>query len=96
MGEKRLGAQRKLNKTNIDRVPKRAGVYVIKSRSGGIQYVGMSVNLRTRLQQHLTQENIPNAHTYQTRTCRSTKRAANLERDYIQRYKPKYNILKKK
>jgi excinuclease UvrABC nuclease subunit len=96
MGEKRLGAPRRFSKTNIERAPNRAGIYVVKSARGVTQYVGMSRNIRTRLEQHLTQESIPNASIYQTRTCRSAKKAANLERDYIRRYGPKYNILKKK
>ena len=96
MVEKRLGTPRRWSETNIKGAPNSAGIYVVKSKRGAAQYVGMSSNIRTRLKQHLTQESIPNASTYQTRTCRSSRRAANLERDYIKRYKPKYNILKKK
>jgi len=96
MGKKRLGARHRFNKTNIERAPKRAGIYVVRNPRGATQYVGMSRNIRTRLKKHLNDESIPNASTYQTRTCRSSRRAANLERDYIKRYKPKYNILKNK
>jgi excinuclease UvrABC nuclease subunit len=96
MGEKRLGARHRFNKTNIERAPKRAGIYVVRNPHGATQYVGMSRNIRTRLRQHLTEESIPNASTYQMRTCRSSTRAANLERDYIKKYNPRYNILKNK
>ena len=96
MGEKRLGSPRRLTKTNISRTPDRAGIYVVKSAQGAIQYVGMSRKLKTRLEQHLAQKSIPNANTFQIRTCRSAKKAANLERNYIRRYRPKYNILKNK
>jgi len=96
MGEKRLGTRYRFNKTNIERAPNHAGIYVVRNARGATQYVGMSRNIRTRLEHHLTQESIPNASTYQMRTCRSSKKAATLERDYIKRYRPKYNILKNK
>ena len=96
MGEKRLGALHRFNKTNIERAPKRAGIYVVRNPRGTAQYVGMSRNVRTRLGEHLTNESIPNASTYQTRTCKSSRKATALERDYIKRYNPRYNILKNK
>ncbi len=93
---KKLGASRKLNKTNIERVPKRTGIYVIKSDRGATQYIGRSQNLKARLSQHHSQKSIPNASTFQTRTTRSVRKAATLESEYIRRYKPRYNILKNK
>ncbi|NLP11463.1 GIY-YIG nuclease family protein [bacterium] len=36
----------------IDRSPQTPGVYLLKDREGGILYVGKSINLRKRLQQH--------------------------------------------
>jgi excinuclease UvrABC nuclease subunit len=96
MGEQRLGPRHKFNRTNIEHAPKRAGIYVIRSPRGTTQYVGVSRNIRTRLGQHLSNDSIPNASTYQTRTCRSSRMAANLERHYIKKYNPKYNILKNK
>lgn len=93
---KRLGGARKFSKTNIEGVPDRTGIYVIKNKEGATQYVGMSQKLRTRLEQHLNQKDIPGADTVQTRTTRSTKQATKAEGDYIRRLKPKYNVLKNK
>jgi|GEM_PF-2428418 len=96
MGEKKLGASRRLNKTNIERAPNRTGIYVIKSDRGVTQYVGRSQNLKARLSQHHSKKSIPNASTFQTRTVRSVRKVEALESEYIRRYKPKYNILKNK
>jgi len=93
---KRLGGEKGFTKTNIEKVPDHTGIYVIKSKGGQTQYVGVSQKVRTRLAQHLSQRDIPGAHNFQTRSLRSIKQAENLEGDYIKRHKPKYNILKKK
>lgn len=96
MGEQRLGPRRRFNRTNIEGAPKRPGIYVIRNPRGTTQYVGVSRDVRKRLGKHLADDSIPNAHTYQTRTCKSSRRAANLERRYIEKYNPRYNILKNK
>lgn len=93
---KRLGVTRKFNKTNIEDVPDRTGIYLIKSERGEPRYLGISKKLKTRLEEHLNQKDIPGGHTFQTRTVRSRAQAAKLEREYISRLRPKYNILKKK
>ena len=93
---KRLGGEKRFTKTDIKKVPDRTGIYIIKSKGGQTQYVGVSQKVRTRLAQHLTQKDVPGAHTFKTRPLRSIKQAKNLEGDYIKRHKPKYNILKKK
>lgn len=93
---KKLGGQKRFTKTNVEKVPDRTGIYVIKSEGGQTQYVGVSQKMKTRLAQHLRQKDIPGAHAFQTRPLRSKKQAENLEGDYIKRHKPKYNILKKK
>lgn len=93
---KRLGTERRLTKENIERTPDRTGIYVIKNARGATQYVGRSQNLKTRLTQHLDQKDIPGADSFQTRTLTSKKQAENLEGRYIERYKPKYNMLKNK
>jgi len=93
---KRLGGEKRFTKANIEKAPDRPGIYVIKNEKGATQYVGMSQKLRTRLEQHLSQKDIPGADTFRTRPVRSTKQAENLEGRYIENYKPRYNILKNK
>lgn len=95
MGD-RLGSRRKLNQTNIRKVPNRCGVYVIRNRSGDAQYIGMTRTLKTRLKQHLGQMSLPGADSFQIRTAPSSRNAKRLEKDYIKRYRPKYNIQKNK
>jgi len=93
---KRLGGKQKLDKSHLDSVPDKPGVYVIRNKKGDVQYVGMSKQLKTRIAQHADQKDVPGASSVQTRTTRSEKRAQRLEEDYIKRYKPKYNIQKNK
>jgi len=93
---KKLGDTWKFNKPNVEKTPDSTGIYVVKNRRGGTQYVGISQNLRTRLKQHLNQQDIPGADGFQIRTVRSKKQAENLEGNYIRRLKPKYNVLKHK
>lgn len=95
MGD-RLGNRRKLNQTNIGTVPNKCGVYVIRNKKGDAQYIGMTKSLRTRLSQHLGQRSLPGAHSFQIRTSGSTRNAEKLEKDYIKRYRPRYNIQKNK
>ncbi len=93
---KRLGTAQRLTKDNIERTPDRIGIYVIKNERGAAQYVGRSQQVKTRLTQHLSQKDIPGARSFQVRTLTSKEQAENLEGRYIQRYKPKYNVLKNK
>ncbi len=93
---KKLGTTRSLTRGNIAKTPDRTGIYVLKNEQGATQYVGKSQQLKTRLTQHLSQKDIPGARSFQTRTLTSKKQADNLEGRYIQRLKPKYNVLKNK
>ena len=89
---KRLNRPRRLNKTNIQEAPAQSGIYVIRNRKGGTQWVGKAGagRLRARLLEHLTQKDIPGAELFQFRRTTSNEEATVLEKRYKERLKPKY------
>jgi excinuclease ABC subunit C len=95
MSEK-LGGRRKLIKTNLNAVPNKPGIYLVRNKKGDAQYIGMAKTLKSRIGQHINQKDIPGAKTFQIRTTGSTGRAEKLEGKYIKNYSPKYNVQKKK
>jgi len=68
------------------------GVYVILDRNHEPQYVGHSKNLVRRLEDHLTQEDIPDARYFRTYRTQSTKESEILERQLIRRLDPRHNV----
>lgn len=93
---KKLGGEKKLNKTNLSTVPNKPGIYLVRNKEGDAQYIGMTKTLKGRIEQHLSQRDIPGAKSFQIRTTRSASQAEKLEGNYIKRYRPTYNIQKKK
>ena len=93
---KKLGGRQKLNQTNLNTVPNKPGIYLVRNEKGDTQYVGISKTLRSRIGQHVSQGDIPGAKSFQVRTTRSASQAEKLEGKYIKNYKPKYNIQKNK
>jgi excinuclease ABC subunit C len=93
---KKLGRKRNLNQTNLDKVPNKPGIYLIRNKKDNEQYIGMTTRLRSRLQHHLSQQDIPGARSFQIRSTRSVSQAEKLEEKYMRNYRPKYNIQKKK
>lgn len=68
------------------------GVYVILDRNHEPQYVGHSKNLARRLDDHLTQEDIPDARHFRTYRTQSTREAQTLERQLVRKLKPRHNV----
>lgn len=93
---KKLGGRHKLNRTNLNTVPDKPGIYLVRNEKGDAQYIGKSKTLRSRIEHHLSQRDIPGAKSFQVRTTRSASQAEKLEGNYIKRYRPTYNIQKKK
>ena len=92
----KLSGRKNLNKTNLNTVPNKPGIYLVRNKGGDAQYIGMTKTLKGRIEQHLSQRDIPGAKSFQTRTTRSVSQAEKLEGNYIKRYRPPYNIQKKK
>jgi len=93
---KRLGGRQKLNQSNLNTVPDKPGIYLLRNKKGDAQYVGISRTLRSRIGHHVSQRDIPGAKSFQTRTTRSASQAEKLEGNYIKRYRPTHNVQKKK
>jgi excinuclease ABC subunit C len=85
---------------SFDKLPERAGVYILKSAEGNPVYVGKATNIRGRVQAHLRprfddpigqnlKDQIKSADYIFTL---SPVEALLLENVLIKRYKPKYNI----
>jgi excinuclease ABC subunit C len=85
---------------SFDKLPERAGVYILKSAEGNPVYVGKATNIRGRVQAHLRprfddpigqnlKDQIKSADYIFTL---SPVEALLLENILIKRYKPKYNI----
>lgn len=91
MAREKLSNPRNFNITNIDDVPEQSGVYVIKSKSGVTQWVGMAGagRLQERLKEHLAENDIKTADQFQFRLTSSEAEARKLEDDYKKKLKPK-------
>src|SRR5262245_36302809 len=85
----------------IDGVPERPGVYVFRSQSGAVLYVGKAANLKDRLKSYrraggdgrlsirfLEQE----AHSVETIVTRTEQEALLLEDEWIKQHQPPHNV----
>lgn len=86
---------------SIDGVPERPGVYVFRSQSGAVLYVGKAANLKDRLRSYrraggdgrllirfLEQE----AHSVETIVTRTEQEALLLEAEWIKTHQPPHNV----
>ena len=91
MAQKRLTIRRNFNQKNINDVPEQSGVYVITSKRGICQWVGMAGpgRLRERLQEHLRENDVKAADLFQFRPTSSEAEARMREEEYKGRLKPK-------
>lgn len=87
---------------NLKKLPAVPGVYMHKSKTGEIIYVGKAVNLRNRVRQYFrSQRNmdrkvrsmVGQIEEFEYITCGSEVEALILECNLIKQYRPKYNIL---
>lgn len=95
-------------KTTLDptlkNLPSRPGVYIMKNASGGILYVGKSVNLKSRVNSYFNGNGHLNAAKSQMVgqvkdidwiETGSEVEALVLETNLIKKHRPKYNVLMK-
>ena len=88
-----------LDKSVIDKLPTRAGVYYFHNNKDKIIYVGKAVNLKKRISSHFThndpelkrQNFIRNVHKISYRICATELEAIVLESTEIKRLWPRYN-----
>ncbi|WP_025755289.1 excinuclease ABC subunit UvrC [Mycoplasmopsis cricetuli] len=87
--------------TKLKTIPQKPGVYLWKDQNEQVIYVGKAVNLRNRVNQYLkggvnsykTYKMVEKIADIDFVVCKNEKDALLLEKNYIEKYKPKYNIL---
>lgn len=89
---------------NIKQFPAKPGVYIMKSRSGAVLYIGKAKKLRERVRQYFTKGAdgrymvpflVAHVDHIETIVVSSEKEALLLENTLIKQHKPKYNVLLK-
>lgn len=83
------------NMRNIDNVPLVAGVYALLGRDKSWLYVGSAGagTLRHRIREHWRAGEWPDVHYFRWVQVDSEDSARAMEREWIQKYEPKYNEL---
>ncbi len=85
----------------LDRLPRQPGVYLMKSASGEVLYVGKAVNLRQRVRSYwsATSQRVPKirhltaqVETIETWVTDSELEALLLENTLIKEHRPRYNV----
>ena len=90
-----------MNKIVLDNVPNKPGIYIWKDSNGEIIYVGKAKRLRQRMSQYFkgmlnsykTSSLVDEIDSFDYIITPTDKEALILERNYIEKYFPKYNIL---
>ena len=90
-----------MKKINLDNVPNKSGVYLWKDKTNNIIYVGKAKKLKTRMNQYLkgmlnsykTSNLLLNISNFEYIITPTEKEALILEKNYINKYNPKFNIL---
>lgn len=81
-------------------IPRKPGVYIMKDKSGEVIYVGKAIDLRSRVRNYLGAGDgryqirylVQKLDDIEVLVTNSEEEAFVLERDLIQRFKPRYNI----
>ncbi|AKA49857.1 hypothetical protein VO56_01050 [Mycoplasmopsis gallinacea] len=84
----------------LTKVPKKPGVYLWKNVQGEVIYIGKAVNLYNRMHQYFkgainsykTHAMVSNIASFDFVVTENNKSAFVLEKNYIEQYKPKYNV----
>lgn len=87
-------------KEKIKELPQSPGVYIMKSQSSKIIYVGKAKNLRNRVRSYFSQSDLPlktvylvkNIHDFEYVLTKTEVEAFLLEAALIKKHRPKYNI----
>ncbi|QIW62278.1 excinuclease ABC subunit UvrC [Mycoplasmopsis gallinacea] len=84
----------------LTKVPRKPGVYLWKNAQGEVIYIGKAVNLYNRMHQYFkgainsykTHAMVSNIASFDFIVTENNKSAFVLEKNYIEQYKPKYNV----
>ena len=82
------------NEFNIQDIPQTNGIYVLRDFPAleGIIYIGSSNNLRERLLTHWRENDISSVKFFDWYQTNTENEARVLERNWIIKYKPRFNI----
>lgn len=92
MPQKRFSNTKRINKTNVEKVPgNKPGVYRIKNPVGDVLYVGKSKGgrLDDRIAEH--KGGFPGGTNFQFKTTKTKESAERLEKQEIKKFNPPYN-----
>ncbi|KUH47365.1 GIY-YIG nuclease family protein [Mycoplasmopsis meleagridis] len=86
---------------NWNKIPQLPGIYLWKDKNDNVIYVGKAKNLRSRMHQYFkgsinsykTNKMISEIFSYEIFIVNNNKEALLLERQYIEKFNPEYNIL---
>ena len=89
--------------TDLDTLPTRPGVYLMKDARGGVLYVGKAVDLRARVKQYWANQErgdgrfhiaflVPRIREVEVQVTASEREALILENTLIKRFQPRYNV----
>ena len=88
-------------KINLDSIPSKPGIYIWKDEYGNFLYVGKAKNLKNRMKQYFkgmlnsykTSKLVEKIKDFEIIITKNEKEALILERNFIEKYSPEFNIL---
>ncbi len=92
--------ERKPIKNQLNQIPDKPGVYLMKNKSGRVIYVGKAINLKKRVRSYFLGNQqtpkekvmVPRIDNIETIVTDSELEALILENNLIKKYRPKYNV----
>ena len=89
-------ARKRLYIEDIQKLPKKPGVYFLKNEAGSVFYIGKANNLRSRVATHAQTKDafkgLEKIHSVEWLEMANEIEALIREREYIQHYQPKLNV----
>ncbi len=91
-----------MNKKELEKLPDKPGVYIMKNVSGEIIYVGKAISLKNRVRQYFQNSNnqgmkvasmVKNIYDFEYIIVDNEVESLILEANLIKKHKPRYNIL---
>jgi excinuclease ABC subunit C len=85
-------ANKNFSEKNVGSVKEGPGVYKLYNSQGSLTYVGKAKNIKERLQQHLSEGDIPNIRRFEIKHTATTREAERIGKNIIRRFKPHHNV----
>jgi excinuclease ABC subunit C len=85
-------ANKNFSEKNVGSVKEGPGVYKLYNSQGSLTYVGKAKNIKERLQQHLSEGDIPNIRRFEVKLTATMREAERIGKNIIRRFKPHHNV----